>query len=224
MEFAPERARPDRYNRNVDTNRSKMKNVVVLRLVLSRFPSSASAIHPRRICGESVEPITGNRSRGSMFRPQLNRANLLDYKLSAAKRSLIGHLDCASIKDDFVRLWHFKFQRLAQSRFTSTVIKLDLVCSRLNDKIQFLNFELAQAASGCAPSVEVLPIFDVKQARVCGTPLGWVTEPNFSADSYNNQASGRRILDNADCDCSGYLLDAMSNRAKNPVLLAGPKL
>ena len=33
---------------------------------------------------------------------------------------------------------------------------------------------LVQAASSCAPSVEVPAIFDVKQIE-CGTPLGWVT-------------------------------------------------
>ncbi|KOX69215.1 NADH-ubiquinone oxidoreductase chain 5 [Melipona quadrifasciata] len=41
-------------------------------------------------------------------------------------------------------------------------------------QIRVSNTRLAQAASGCAPSVDVLPIFDVKQRRVCGTPLGWV--------------------------------------------------
>ncbi|KOX76299.1 5-hydroxytryptamine receptor 1 [Melipona quadrifasciata] len=38
-------------------------------------------------------------------------------------------------------------------------------------RLRVSNTRLAQAASGCAPSVEVLPIFDVKQAA-CGTPLG----------------------------------------------------
>ncbi|KOX72367.1 hypothetical protein WN51_01466 [Melipona quadrifasciata] len=36
-------------------------------------------------------------------------------------------------------------------------------------RLRVSNTRLAQAASGCAPSVEVLPIFDVKQAA-CGTP------------------------------------------------------
>ncbi|KAK1132604.1 hypothetical protein K0M31_013989, partial [Melipona bicolor] len=61
------------------------------------------------------------------------------------------------------------------------------------------NTRLAQAASGCAPSVEVLPISDVKQAE-CGTPLGWwnparmVSEPGqplAGVGSYNNKSLSR---------------------------------
>ena len=37
-----------------------------------------------------------------------------------------------------------------------------------------LEHRLVQAASGCAPSVESLAIFDVKQTE-CETLLGWVT-------------------------------------------------
>ena len=37
-----------------------------------------------------------------------------------------------------------------------------------------LEHRLVQTASGCAPSVESLTIFDVKQTE-CGTLLGWVT-------------------------------------------------
>ena len=37
-----------------------------------------------------------------------------------------------------------------------------------------LEHRLVQAARGCAPSVESLAIFDVKQTE-CGTLLGWVT-------------------------------------------------
>ncbi|KOX76226.1 hypothetical protein WN51_11966 [Melipona quadrifasciata] len=34
-------------------------------------------------------------------------------------------------------------------------------------QIRVSNTRLAQAASGCAPSVDVLPIFDVKQQNTC---------------------------------------------------------
>ncbi|KOX70236.1 hypothetical protein WN51_05514 [Melipona quadrifasciata] len=57
-------------------------------------------------------------------------------------------------------------------------------------RLRVSNTRLAQAASGCAPSVDVLPISDVKQAtirnlarRVLG---GWCQQP--SRGSYNNNS------------------------------------
>ncbi|KAK1129800.1 hypothetical protein K0M31_019509 [Melipona bicolor] len=47
-------------------------------------------------------------------------------------------------------------------------------------RLRVSNTQLAQAAGGCAPSVEVLPIFDVKQAA-CGTPLGMGGDPRGPA-------------------------------------------
>ncbi|KOX67735.1 hypothetical protein WN51_08730 [Melipona quadrifasciata] len=47
-------------------------------------------------------------------------------------------------------------------------------CGPRISQIRVSNTRLAQAASGCAPSVDVLLIFDVLSSRVCGTPLGWV--------------------------------------------------
>ncbi|KAK1132836.1 hypothetical protein K0M31_014206 [Melipona bicolor] len=49
------------------------------------------------------------------------------------------------------------------------------------------NTRLAQAASGCAPSIEVLPIFDVKQNSVRNSArMGGQTSP-IVGFSYNNK-------------------------------------
>ncbi|KOX81321.1 hypothetical protein WN51_12309 [Melipona quadrifasciata] len=57
-------------------------------------------------------------------------------------------------------------------------------------QIRVSNTRLAQAASGCAPSVDVLPIFDVKQQSVRNLArMGMRT--SLSRFSYNNKASGR---------------------------------
>ncbi|KOX74516.1 Tachykinin-like peptides receptor 99D [Melipona quadrifasciata] len=51
------------------------------------------------------------------------------------------------------------------------------------------NTRLAQAASGCAPSVDVLPIFDVKQQSVRNPARMGANQP--SRFSYNNKRLGR---------------------------------
>ncbi|KOX73432.1 hypothetical protein WN51_14478 [Melipona quadrifasciata] len=55
-------------------------------------------------------------------------------------------------------------------------------------QIRVSNTRLAQAASGCAPSVDVLPIFDVKQQSVRNPAR--MGEPASSRFSYNNKRLG----------------------------------
>ncbi|KOX70514.1 hypothetical protein WN51_02570 [Melipona quadrifasciata] len=56
-------------------------------------------------------------------------------------------------------------------------------------QIRVSNTRLAQAASGCAPSVDVLPIFDVKQQSVRNPARMGANQP--SRFSYNNKRLGR---------------------------------
>ncbi|KOX77226.1 hypothetical protein WN51_10316 [Melipona quadrifasciata] len=55
-------------------------------------------------------------------------------------------------------------------------------------QIRVSNTRLAQAASGCAPSVDVLPIFDVKQQSVRNPARMGANQP--SRFSYNNKRLG----------------------------------
>ncbi|KAK1130296.1 hypothetical protein K0M31_018433, partial [Melipona bicolor] len=55
-------------------------------------------------------------------------------------------------------------------------------------RLRVSNTRLAQVASGCAPSVEVLPISDVKQNR-CGNTARMDGRPAL-AGSYNNKRLG----------------------------------
>ncbi|KOX73015.1 Caspase-1 [Melipona quadrifasciata] len=54
--------------------------------------------------------------------------------------------------------------------------------------------DAASVRRRCAPSVEVLPISDVKQSR-CGTPLGWVTV----AGSYNKRSGWHNYTPHCTC-------------------------
>ncbi|KOX71820.1 hypothetical protein WN51_03631 [Melipona quadrifasciata] len=60
-------------------------------------------------------------------------------------------------------------------------------------QVRVSNTRLAQAASGCAPSVDVLPIFDVKQQSVRNPARMGANQP--SRFSYNNKRLGTTHLE-----------------------------
>ncbi|KOX78866.1 hypothetical protein WN51_08625 [Melipona quadrifasciata] len=95
-------------------------------------------------------------------RPRRDRFILNQVKCNGYPKNIIKNRIFARRMDE---------QKWKSQKLTSKVAKLllDEVARRKRPRISQIrisNTRLAQAASGCAPSVDVLPIFDVKQQSV----------------------------------------------------------
>ncbi|KOX80316.1 hypothetical protein WN51_08095, partial [Melipona quadrifasciata] len=92
---------------------------------------------------------------------------------------------------DWKMKWGWKWEKGREKiSFDANTRNRDHVRNRPRiPQIRVSNTRLAQAASGCAPSVDVLPIFDVKQQSV-RNPARMGVRTSLSRFSYNNKRLG----------------------------------
>ncbi|KOX71841.1 hypothetical protein WN51_02986 [Melipona quadrifasciata] len=94
---------------------------------------------------------------------------------------------------------------------TSRALEFHITRPRI-PQIRVSNTRLAQAASGCAPSVDVLPIFDVKQQSVRNPARGWV--PTSLVGLVITSVWGKESLPSAPLMSLGTKSVSGGNRAK----------
>lgn len=132
MEFAPgsEPSRPQRGYESIENEK---------RCSFASRSLPESVICWQRICRISIcgKSIV-ERSRGSTFWPQLSRVNALETRRKASERS-DSHPDCMHVSKVTSFIFSTRcmlatsslFQRLAQSRFTGTVIRFEIFYAKI---------------------------------------------------------------------------------------------
>ncbi|KOX67802.1 hypothetical protein WN51_07655 [Melipona quadrifasciata] len=171
--------------------------------------------HERKQFGEMMQEETRDKIRtrlGRTLRP-LNWKALLDQDSSRDLPTLRSSPNPYKILNSGNSTLYPEF--LTVKTLISIFFHDYLIYHRSNrpriPQIRVSNTRLAQAASGCAPSVDVLPIFDVKQQSVRNPARMGANQP--SRFSYNNKRLGIYWhMSSSDNTCHTAMMQEHSNK------------
>ncbi|KOX70738.1 hypothetical protein WN51_02162 [Melipona quadrifasciata] len=137
----------------------------------------------------------GRKENWGEERKETDREDVLDEekrRKEAVGECVIPREKKCNITQCFLKLPSEKGLPLSQCDRTPIVFKNPFCSGPTIPRLRVSNTRLAQAASDCAPSVEVLPISDVKQKNRCGNTAKMHASTSL-AGSYNNKRLGSII-------------------------------
>ncbi|KOX76588.1 hypothetical protein WN51_11221 [Melipona quadrifasciata] len=165
--------------RNLKQRGEKKRRLKGATIIQQRAEPSATKDFVRQMSYERslalYTPVPCNPGTTKRNSSNLSQNNaLLSSRDSGSKKSQNVEINTTSIKvssDDLNKRYNSNRKRKEATKLGINFQRRDR--PRI-PQIRVSNTRLAQAASGCAPSVDVLPIFDVKQQSVRNPALGWV--------------------------------------------------